>query len=276
MDIDNSAIHERNRNWKAEWDKAVLAAEKARGAGDEKAARRFKKEADRILEVFFKANSGLAYAAARKHLSKHSASNHEDYLQEARLAMVRAFPDWDPDRGTFATFSRIYAEGLVNRAVASYERPGITYGDHTATPHARSAEIRLRERLGRGPTYEEIAEEAGLSIGVTRRALAPRVSSLDTPIGDGENSRMDLTQDAEDELADNPVGESYEIRLEDERWQRILSELDAQQLAVVVRRFGFDGAPDQVHAEIGELIDISREAARRAEIDARETISILL
>lgn len=270
----NNEVHERNRAWKLEWDSHMESARIAEENGDEASRKRHMRHAERVKDNFFRANSGLAYAAARKHLSKQSQSNWEDYIQEAVVAMLKAFPDWDPDRGTFATFSRMYAEGLVRRAVASYERPGITYGDHTATPAARAAEAKLRESLGRSPTFEEIAEEAGISVGVARRALSVRPVSLDAPVGDSEGgTRMDLVaDDAGDDGSDNPIGDAYEMREEDSQWLQAISEMEPQLAAVMIRRFGLDGAPDQAHAEIGELLDISREAARRAEISAIEKL----
>ena len=268
----NNEIHERNRAWKLEWDSHMESAREAEETGDKFSNKRHLRQAERIKENFFRANSGLAYAAARKHLSRQAQSNWEDYIQEAVVAMLKAFPNWDPDRGTFATFSRMYAEGLVRRAVASYERPGITYGDHTATPAARIAEAKLRETLGRGPTFEEIAEEAGISVGVARRALSVRPVSLDAPVGDSDGgTRMDLVaDDAGEDGSGNTIGEAYEMREEDNQWLQAIAGMEPQLAAVMIRRFGLDGASDQAHAEIGELLDISREAARRAEISAIE------
>jgi DNA-directed RNA polymerase sigma subunit (sigma70/sigma32) len=62
------------------------------------------------------------------------------------------------------------------------------------------------------------------------------------------------------------------MREEDNQWLQAIAGMEPQLAAVMIRRFGLDGASDQAHAEIGELLDISREAARRAEISAIEQL----
>ena len=271
MDTLNTT-HARNAAWKNEWDELSETAEKAELEGDTVTARRCKRSMDRIQAEFFAANSGLAYAAARVYLTRSSASNHDDYIQAARIGLLKAWPMWDPKQATFATFSRAYADGETNRAVRAYEHAHISYGDHTAAPNVKLAEAQLTAVLGRTPTDKEIAERAGVSAGIVKRVRMQRPVSLDTPIGDGEYTRGSLVADTKSEAPEAALSAVDLSEEQEESVLQALREIDPVQVAVVARRLGIDGAPPQTLSEIAELLNSSREIMRRVDSSSIDAV----
>lgn len=272
-----SPVHDRNRVLKAEWDSHIAAFGKATAEGDLEAAAEHDAAAKAVMAQFFNANSGLAYAAARVYLVASERENHDDYINAAFVGLLEAFPMWNPDKGTFATFSRPYAEGVVRRTVRLYTRPEISYGDYSQAPAIAIAEAKLRATLDRHPSDKEIADATGISVGIVSRVRRQRPVSLDVPVGDGEQTRGDLVGAEDDDVVEASVGGSIELTEEqEEALLEALAELTPTQRVVAARRHGLDGAPPQTLAEIGELIDSSREAMRRAEAKAHEALLHLL
>lgn len=278
MDTPTPNVHERNAQWKHEWDRLHAELVEAEAADERVRARRCRREMDRIQAEFFKANSGLAHDAARVFLTQASRGNHDDYVQAANVGLLKAWPMWDPSKGTFGTFSRAYAEGEVNRTVRSYEHAHISYGDHTAAPHVRNAENALKEELGRVATDKEVAERAQLSVGIVQRVRSKRPLSLDAPMGSGDDDSQGMT------IADKAISLPGTLTVdlgtltEEEELSVLeaLGKLTPLQAAVTARRYGLDGAPAQTLAEIADLIDGSRESMRRIDDAAEDLLKHVL
>lgn len=265
-------VHLRNRELKLLWDAHIKGAEDARAEGDSDAESDFVAQARETMSLFFSENSGLAYAAARPYLVSNERDNHDDYVSAAFVGLLEAFPMWDPRRGTFATFSRPYADGVVRRTVRTYTRPEISYGDYTSAPTVSVTEARLRVRLGRAPSDAEIAAESGLSVGVVTRCRAQRPGSLDVRVGEGDTTRGDLVADevADDNTFDGLSSEQEAALLD------VLASLSPHQRVVAARRFALDGAPAQTLSEIGQMFGGSRESVRRAETLAQDLLKAAL
>lgn len=276
--MDNATVHERNAEWKTEWDRLRTELDEAITAEENGRARRCRRAMDRIQDEFFRANSGLAYDAARPFLTQASRTNHDDYIQAARMGLLKAWPMWDPKKGTFGTFSRPYAEGEVNRTVRAYEHAHISYSDHTAAPKVRIAEEALKAKLDRTPTAAEVAEKAGVTLGIVERVRAQRPVSLDAPLGsDGEDTRAGIVAD---KAAKIPGAAGIELGgLDEEQEAEVLSalrDLPANQAAVCALYYGLAGTVPQTYAEIAETIGGSRESIRSAADAATEALKFAL
>jgi RNA polymerase primary sigma factor len=126
---------------------------------------------------------------------------------------------------------------------------------------------RLVEKLGRGPLPEEIAAEMGLSSNEVRRILrlAAEPLSLETPIGDDEESRLaDLV---EDKRMVQPSESVMESNLRDEM-RKALAILPPRQEKVVRLRFGVGEDRDYTLEELGEKFSLTRERIRQIEATA--------
>ena len=77
----------------------------------------------------------------------------------------------DPEQAPFGSFSRVYIEGAVKRAVRNNEAPEISYGDFCSQPKVTQAKEALEARGADASDLEAVAEEAGVT-----KTLVERVS----------------------------------------------------------------------------------------------------
>lgn len=223
------------------------------------------KKAERHLEdvknEFFDANKGLAYSMARSFLNQNNDLG-QDYYSAASLGIWEAFLKWDPTVGvTFGTFSRQFIKGRISRTVRQSEYNHISQGDFNKRRDVRDAFMRLQEKLNRTPTYEEVAKEANVTASLAERAMQNRATSLDTPIGDGESTLIDLVSD---QLVNRNVDDYSEDKIE-----RMLEELGETELWIMLSRGDVLGIEPQSLVEIADRIGIGREIARRIEQRAK-------
>jgi RNA polymerase sigma-B factor len=142
---------------------------------------------------------GLAHHLARRFANRGEA--HDDLVQVASLALVRAAERFDPDRGvmfsTFATASMIGElkrhfrdRGWAVRAPRRVQELVLEIG---------GCVDRLGQELGRVPTVAELAKAINITEGEVLEALEAsqsyRTSSLDACNGDGQSMAEMLGSD---------------------------------------------------------------------------------
>lgn len=206
---------------------AIKAAQLAQDTDAEAAARR---ERERVGEEFVRANPGLAMAAARPMLGA-AGGDRGDHVQAAMLGMWEAFvgtdPDkvddvevdddgqvrpvagWDPSRGTFGNYSRVFISGRTRRSVRSSEGAytGMSYNAWGARPKVLKARAELLAETGKMPSAKQIAARAELTEATVATVLTAGPVSLDKPVGEEGGSTLgDLVAQKEatagsDELA---------------------------------------------------------------------------
>ena len=90
----------------------------------------------------------------------------------------------------------------------------------------------------------------------------PNEVSLDTPIGEGAEMRLeDLIRDQ----SITPVDEVLIAQSFEEGLQALLSQLDEKERVIIERRFGLGDREPQTLAEIGAEMHLSRERIRQIE-----------
>src|SRR6201989_2520766 len=121
----------------------------------------------------------------------------EDLVQEGMLGLIRAVEKFDWRRGfKFSTYGTLWIRQALQRGLANHGRT-IRLPVHVAQRQTkvRKVESELSTKLGREPTYEEIAAEATLDVEelAELRELTRGLTSLDQPVGeDGETAFGDL------------------------------------------------------------------------------------
>jgi RNA polymerase primary sigma factor len=199
-----------------------------------------------------------------------------DLVQDGVSGLNRAVEKFDWRRGfKFSTYATWWIRQSCQRAISS-QSSTIRVPSHVHERRLKLARVagRLRTRLGREPTREELAEAAELSPKHVDEALdaAEAPVSLNQRVGvDDEGELGDLFSDP---LATDPEDEAVDSlrRLE---VRRALSRLPERDRRVLELRFGLDGDPQPLET-IGKELGISRERVRQVEGEAMAQLAELL
>jgi RNA polymerase primary sigma factor len=124
----------------------------------------------------------------------------------------------------------------------------------------------LSQKLNREPVLRELAEESGFTE-VKVRDLLELIEdplSLETPIGDGESSYVDLIEDKNADLPEETTAEAMRSR----ELANALAQLTPRMRLVISRRFGLEGQAPQTLEQVGSELGITRERVRQLESKA--------
>jgi RNA polymerase primary sigma factor len=221
-------------------------------------------EAKEAKTEMVKANLRLVISIAKRYLNR--GLHFLDLIQEGNIGLMKAVDKFEYQRGyKFGTYATWWVRQAITRAIADQARTiRIPVHMNDIINKLNRTSRTLVQQMGREPTLEEIAEKMGMSLDKVQKVfkMAKRPISLETPIGEEEDSRL------EDFIEDKEVISPQEAAISSnmaKRIQKVLSTLNEREEKILRMRFGIGEKHDHTLDEVGQVFELTRERIRQIE-----------
>ena len=192
-----------------------------------------------------------------------------DIIQEGNTGLMRAVDKYEYKRGyKFSTYATWWIRQAITRAIADHART-IRIPVHMIETMGKLRNIQKQIVLSSGvePTFDELADRAGMSVGDVKRVMKIGRSpvSLDRPVGENEDSYFgDFIEDSrQDAPSDSAASEMLKGRIE-----AVLKTLTYREREIIKLRYGIGDGYTYTLEEVGRIFKVTRERVRQVEAKA--------
>jgi RNA polymerase primary sigma factor len=225
-------------------------------------ARRIRKGDQDAMHELVKRNLRFVVSVAKKYQNRGLPLI--DLIGEGNVGLLTAARKFDPDQGVkFIS----YAVWWIRQAIlSSLARQGRT----VRVPLNRTADLSrvmrasalLRDKLGREPTPDEVAQLTGISQEIVSALLSLNSADirLDAPLGaDGDRSLIERFSVEEMPNTEETVLNQFRSQ----ELARALSTLPARDAKILRLYFGLEAGREHTLDEIGKMLGVTRERVRQ-------------
>ena len=231
-------------------------------AEEKELARRIRKGDQDAMHELVKRNLRFVVSVAKKYQNRGLPLS--DLIGEGNVGLLTAARKFDPDQGVkFIS----YAVWWIRQAIlSSLARQGRT----VRVPLNRTADLSrvmrasalLRDKLGREPTPDEVAQLTGISQEIVSALLSLNSADirLDAPLGaDGDRSLIERFSVEEMPNTEETVLNQFRSQ----ELARALSTLPARDAKILRLYFGLEAGREHTLDEIGKMLGVTRERVRQ-------------